>query len=245
MSHVALRRVVVRLLHDPGLVTALYADPARALAGVALTDAERGWLLAQPPAAWATDPERPERVLHALRDEYPVTTALVPERPRTFFASPAFHRAVQDRGSLAAAFGAHLGADGDARVACVAGIEAAIARVRRAPRPRPRADGRLRRTPWALVLAVPAGGVDAYAALRAGDRPAALGVGTVAALVVRADAAGAVGVEEIPGALAGLLDAARTPQTHAALCALARALGAAADEDVEIVDGLVRDGLLV
>ncbi len=245
MSHTTLRRVVIRLLHDPAFVTATYAEPDRAFAGMALTDAERGWLLAQPRAAWSTDPERPKRVLRALLDEFPATTTLVPDRPAGFFQSAAFHRAVQERGSLAAAFAEHLGDGGDALVAGSARIEAAIARVRRAPRPRPRPDGRLRCTPWAAVVAVAAGGVDAYAAVREGRTPEPLGAGTDAVLVLRSDAAGVVGVEDISDALAGLLEAARTPQEHATLCAVARTLGAEAGEDADVVDDLVRDRLLL
>ncbi|MCW5893357.1 MAG: hypothetical protein KIT14_22820 [bacterium] len=91
MSHLALQRVTVRLLHDPAFVAALYADPERALAGTDLEARERTWLLATPRAAWGTDRARPARVLAALRDEYPVATALAPARAAAFFRPPAFH----------------------------------------------------------------------------------------------------------------------------------------------------------
>jgi hypothetical protein len=249
MSHVALRRVMVRLLHDPRFVDALYADPARALADVDLTRAERDWLVATPRAAWGTDPERPARVLAALRDEYPVATALAPEHAQEFFASAPFHTAVQARGSLALALGDHLAAGLDRAAASVAVVERAIAAVRRAPARRraaatvdePTERAILRLAPHAALVQVPAGTLDVLTAVRAGTPPPALGDGEDAVLVLR-DGDGAT-VEALPDALASLL--AATPLGRDDLCALARRLGAEPGEDADIVDGLVRDGILV
>ncbi len=246
MSHLALRRVMVRLLHDPTLVEAVYADAGRALAGVPLDAAERRWLAAVPHAAWGTDPQRPARVLAALADEFPATTGIASGRASSFFASPAFHRAVQDRGSLALAFGEHLGAAHDARVASLARLETAIAYVRRAARvPRPSHDGYLRRTPAAAVARVGPGTLACYQAIRAGRPPEAITAGDECLLVLRRGTGSEATVEEIPAALAGLLDAASVPQPRAALEKQARRLGADADEDAEIVDELVRDRLLL
>lgn len=244
MSHLALRRVMVRLLHDPTFADALYAEPAHALADVDVTADERAWLLATPRAAWATDPERPARVLAALRDEYPAATALAPERARAFFASAAFHAAVQGRGSLALALGTHLAAGPDRAAAAVACVERAIAVVRRAPAvddaPAPSGDT-LALAAGAVVAHVPAGTLELLAAVRDGGPRPPLGDAEDALLVVR-DGDGAT-VEALPAELASLL--AATPLPRATLCALARRLGAEPGEDVGIVDGLVRDGVLV
>ena len=43
MSSAAVQRVVVRMLHDPALVEAVYADAEAALAGLDLSDQERAW----------------------------------------------------------------------------------------------------------------------------------------------------------------------------------------------------------
>src|SRR5262249_43492594 len=90
MSHLALRRVMVRMLHDPAFTAAVYADPAHALAGVDLTTLERRWLAEAPPAAWRTDPERPARVLAALLDEFPGAAGRAPARVARFFTSEHF-----------------------------------------------------------------------------------------------------------------------------------------------------------
>jgi hypothetical protein len=241
MSHTALRRVMVRLLHDPALVDALHADPARTLADVDLTAAERGWLVATPRAAWATDPERPARVLAGLRDEYPVATTLAPDRTGAFFASTAFHDAVQTRGSLALALGAHLASAPDRAVAAVALVERAIAEVRRAPIAGADSGARLALAGHVALVRVPAGTLELLAAVRDGASRPPLGESHDAVLVVR-DGDGA-SVESLPMALASLL--AATPLARAELCALARRLGAEPGEGADIVDGLVRDGVLV
>src|SRR5262245_39972385 len=177
MSHLALRRVMVRMLHDPAFTAAVYADPAHALAGVDLTTLERRWLAEAPPAAWRTDPERPARVLAALLDEFPASAGRAPARVARFFTSEHFHHAVQARGSLALAFGAPLVGDADPIVANLARLETAIARVRRAPRaPQPSAPGDLRRTPAAAVVRVRTGTLALYKAIREGRSHERLGV---------------------------------------------------------------------
>jgi len=84
VSHVALRRVMIRLLHDPVFATAVYADAESALAGVDLSATERAWLTAPPPAAWQTDSARPARVLAALAEEFPATVTLAPAHAAGF-----------------------------------------------------------------------------------------------------------------------------------------------------------------
>lgn len=243
MSHVALRRVVVRLLHDPVFAAALAADPDRTLAGVELEPDERAWLVATPAAAWRTDPARPDRVRTALAAEFPATLALVPERARTFFASPAFHAAVQARGSLAAAFAEHLACEGGARVRAVARLEAAIAECRRASARAPRA-GELRLAPHLAVVRVAAGALDLLGELRNGRRGGGVGPGEEAVLVA-APPSGAATLEPLTPALAALLERARDGASRTDLAAEARRHGADPGEENEIIDALVSDRSLV
>ncbi len=244
MSHLALRRVVVRLLHDPGFAAALAADPDHALAEIDLDAAERTWLLATPAAAWRTDPARPTRVLAALAAEFPATLALVPERARTFFASPAFHAAVQERGSLAAAFAEHLACEGGARVRAVARLEGAIAERRRAGRARAPRPGELRLAPHLAVVRVAAGALDLLAALRAGNRGSSVGPGEEPVLVV-VPPGGEATIEPLAPALAALLELARDGVSRAALAAEVRRQGADPGEEDEIIDALISDRSLV
>ena len=245
MSHLALRRLMIRMLHDPHLVEAIHADPARALAGEEIDVAERRWLLATPRAAWATDPERPARVLAALLAEYPATARVARDRVADFFASAAFHRAVQERGSLAQALGEHLaGAPGPLGPA-LAQLEAAIARVRRAARAAPPSPpGSLRLAACAALLELPRGTLAAFTALRQGEDPPALAPGVEALLALRSAPGGDVTVEEIPEGLAAILRTAQEPAGRDALAAVAREHGAEPGEEGAILDGLVRDGLL-
>lgn len=244
MSHVALRRVMVRLLHDPSFVERLHADPADALAGADVTAEEQAWLLATPVPAWGTDADRGYRLVAGLLDEYPGAAALAPERICTFLASDAFHRAVQGRGSLAAALGEHFA--GDARAADVARLEAAIARVRRAPR-RTAASGAggLRLAERAAVLVVPWGTLERRESLRAGSDACRAPGPPVHLLIARVPEDGTVAVEELPAGLGAILDAAaQGPVAVAVLTAVARQHGAEPGEDAAIVGQLCDEGLL-
>jgi len=245
MSHTALRRVVIRLLHDPELARALAADAAQALAGIDLTPDEVRALATVPAAAWRTDPDRPRRVLAALCEEFAAATALAPARTARFFSSPHFHRAVQERGSLAAALAAHLADDDDARVVELARLEGAIARARRAPRcERPGAPGTLRLSSAVDVLTVRDGATTLLQAMRAGTPPNELGRGSVDVLVVR-QPSGEVTLEDVEPALAALLRDARSASSRDRLVARARTHGADPGEAEAAVDALVADGLLV
>ncbi|MCA9557117.1 MAG: hypothetical protein KC583_01025, partial [Myxococcales bacterium] len=117
MSAAALQRVVVRMLYDPALVEAVYADADAALADEPLSEAERAWLVAPDRRRWRADPHRRARTLQALLEEYPAAGARVARAEGlaaldAFFSSPAFHGCVQRRGSLADTFGDFLAARG-------------------------------------------------------------------------------------------------------------------------------------
>jgi hypothetical protein len=244
VSHAALQRVAVRMLHDPTLVAAVYADAERALADADLSAAERATLTAVPAAAWRTDAARPARVLAALTSELVASASLAPAHAAAFFASPHFHRAVASRGSLALAFGAHMAAHGDARIASVARLETAIAAVRRAPRrPPPSPPGRLRLAPSAAPIVLRAGTSRLLDAGRRGDAPPALASGEEHLLVLRTDD-GDVTVEEVSPPLWALLEHLRDARTRADALERARALGADPGEDEALIERLVADRLV-
>jgi hypothetical protein len=246
MSHRALNRVAIRLLHDAALVDALYADPVRALAGAGVTPEERAWLVAVPRVAWRTDPERPLRVLGALRDEFPASFVLAPTRAGGFFGSAHFHAAVQERGSLALAFGAHMGEDANIHVAAVARLETATATVRRAPtHVPPSPSGRLRLTPAARVVRIPGNGAALLAAVRDGRTWPRLDPIDDVVLVFRVPVTAEVTIEGLPDGLAHLLARAETEAPRERLSEVLVALGADASAAEAVLDGLVADSILV
>jgi hypothetical protein len=246
MSHTALRRVVIRLLYDPTLAEALSVDPRTALAGADVSDDELAWLLAVPSAAWRVDPARPERLLAALADEYPGSLALAPARAGAFVQSPHFHQTVQERGSLAVAFGDHMAADADPRLVAVARLERATAVVRRAPRRLSASPpGRLRLTPAGRVIRLARGAGDLLSALRAGIAPPRLGPGDEPLLVLRAGATLEVTIERLEEGLATLLEEAAGGTTRRGLEASIGRAGVAPSEAAAIVDDLVAGAVLI
>lgn len=170
-----LQRVVVRMLFDAGFRDRVYADPEAALHNVPLTAAERQWVITPPSQAYGADPYRQSRALSGLLEEYPVAGALAVRCPQgvarlqRFFASDAFHDCVQQRGSMAEAFGSYLQSAAFAEapiVARMALVEMGGVRVRRAPFVVPPSGGsqpvtpyaedtRLCIAPWVALLAVP------------------------------------------------------------------------------------------
>jgi hypothetical protein len=245
MSHTALRRVVIRLLHDVSLVDRIRRDPA-ALDRVDLTAAERAWLLAVPPDAWRTDADRPRRVLAALADEYPAAVRLASVRRDVFFQSTHFHAAVQERGSLAIAFGRHMSEGDDRRAVTAARLELAAAIVRRARRRIPASPaGMLRLSPRAAVVRVAAGAAELVDAVRGGRRATPLGQTDEPLLVARAVDGDDVTIERLETPLAALLEAAMEGVPTPALERRVVALGGAPDEAASVIRDLRRDALLV
>jgi hypothetical protein len=149
MSHVALQRVIVRMLYDPEFTARIMADPATMLAHEALTAEERAWLLQPDPRAWTVDPERPARSLGSLLQRYPTSASVAArsagsiEPLRRFFRSERFHRSIQERGSMAIAFGEHLaelvqsGEIEDRRALALARLEQAIVELHRMAHSKP------------------------------------------------------------------------------------------------------------
>jgi hypothetical protein len=152
LSHHVLQRVVVRLLFDPEFVERVYADPDLALQGLDLSADERRLVVAPDRRAYGTDATRRSRALTELVRGFPTASAVAVQGDgiaflEGFFASPIFHAVIQERGSLAAGYGAFLeqaamsGALRDPRAAALARLEGAVARIRRAPRGEAAAGG--------------------------------------------------------------------------------------------------------
>ncbi|MCB9545604.1 MAG: hypothetical protein H6706_07040 [Myxococcales bacterium] len=259
MSAAALQRVVVRMLHDPALVAAVYADADAALAGEDVTAAERAWLTAPDPRRWRADPMRRYRGLQALLEEFLVAGAYAVRQGGVaavdaFFSSPAFHRAIQGRAALAPTFAAWLAATFAGPVPAFAALEGAIARSRRAPAPRAGAGPLIATAPWIEAVTVPGGTLAAWQRARASlgqAGPLAAAVDPTHALPAVAVAAEAEGLLVEPGPaiataspdLVALLERLRAPRPAGEVADLAD-LGVDADEGAELLDDLVDDGLL-
>jgi len=143
---VALQRVVVRMLFDPVFVKEVYEGPERALAGLYLDETLVKQLLQNDRRLWNADRLRRSRSLKILMEELKVSATLVLAECRSlsfldeFFASPFFHEAVQKRKYMALAFvryleeAIHRGRLKSRHTAAALGLEAAMARSRRALR---------------------------------------------------------------------------------------------------------------
>ncbi len=114
MSHHTLQKLTVRMFYDETFAAAVYEDATKALAGLDLTDAERAQLIVVDRRAWRHDALRQRRTLRTLAEEFKIATTIVLAETRSlaalerFFASAFFHRAIQQRGSLAMAFAEFL-----------------------------------------------------------------------------------------------------------------------------------------
>lgn len=178
MSHIAVQRVVVRMLYDPRFVARVREDVEAATADCDLRDHERQWLLQADPRAFGVDPHRRARSLTGLLEEFAVSGARVvrrlgragaTEQLDTFFSSATFHRGMQEGASLAATFARWLRHDADfvdATTGFLVDLEAGIARARRefdrhGPATNARVaslwSARLGLAPGVVVLELPAG----------------------------------------------------------------------------------------
>lgn len=184
MSATALQRVVVRMMYDLAFRQRVYANPERALCEVPLTPQERQWLVTPAPSAYGADAYRSSRALTGLLEEFPVAGALAVRLPRgthrlqQFFTTPAFHQCVQERGSMAAAFGSYLGSamfrsrKTSPEMTHIATLETGIAQVRRASpallsTASITAETTLGLAPWVALLTVHPDTLERYSALLA------------------------------------------------------------------------------
>lgn len=244
MSTAGVQRAIVRMLFDPSFADAVYADAARALADTDLTALERGWLVRPDRRAYATDPARPARALHALEGELPAATAWARgdgRDPLAFFRSPALHACIEGRGLLVTAYAAWLATVGSAAVRTLAALEGAVALARRGVVPP--AGPRLVRSPRTALVITADGALAWWDAVRADPaaRRAPPGGAAVTALVeVTAD--GRTTAEELPDGLAAVLTAATTAQPRAALVTVAVSLGLDAADADALLDELLAAG---
>lgn len=293
MSGRALYRVMVRMLYDPAFAGSVYADRDLALAGEDLSARERNWLVAPDPRAYRTDPLRRSRTLAALMEELSTASALVLRRGREgavrpetelldrFFSSSHFHRCIQDGEAMIFAFADYLehgppgGVAADRRVAPLALLERAIARVRRAAPPvvnrGAQCPAHLTLAPWAGILSLPAGTSELHhrvsRALRARGRtvleslldarwslPVLVDLSPEPAehVLVEKTPHTAMPWAEVPVRYAPvtpelffLLAAAETAVAAGDLAAKARELGAEPGAETAVITNLIDDGLLV
>jgi len=266
MSARALQRVVVRMLHDASLVTAVYEDAKSALENVGLSSSELALLVRPDKRAWLLDPQRPSRVFEAIRTEYPISCALAEvasggrEGMLRFFSCRPFHQAVQQRGTVALAFGDWLATEardgrfGRKPTAAMASLEGACARVRRGP-PGEVQSGVLPQclqvAPWLELLRLPEGSVALFEGVRetlAGGHPLGRsrlpGRGTEAVAVEASPVGGGLKVGLIPDGLAAMLEVAGQGIDSKALIAEVVTLGAPAEDAERVVESAFHDGLL-
>jgi hypothetical protein len=275
-----LQRVVVRMLFDPTFCDRVYADPLAALPDIELTAEECQWLVTPDRRAYGVDVHRRSRALTGLLEEYPVAGALALrcaqglQRLYDFFAADIFHQCIQQRGSLADAFGVYLSADtfvAQPEIAHLVAVERGIARVRRAP-PLPDVrhnplteDTPLCLAPWVALLSLPAGTLSRYSQLRHHlvqygapllaavlDTAYQLPVAplpsqeeTAFILVVGVPGEEGPALEQTSGELGTLLAAAQQTIMCRDLCAVAVRLGAEAHEAFDIIQGFWTDRLLI
>ncbi len=279
MTAVSVQRVVVRMMFDATFRQRVYEDPALALRDVSLTDTERQWLVTPDPRAYGADEHRTSRALTGLLEEYLVAGALAIRMPSgidclyRFFQASVFHQCIQDRGSMADAFGRYLlSLEGRAPsdIGPIAALEQGIARVRRAITSHPQSAVNLTPQSWlqlaprVSLLSVPTTTLSRYSDLlahlsqyAATPLEAALDSSyvlpesepvqdTVTASVMIDGTAGESGpsLEAVSEELGALLEHAQTGITCEKLCTVARILGATPDEALEIIQGLVDDQLL-
>ena len=280
MSTQALQRVIVRMLFDPAFCAQVYANASAVLQGIDLTAEERHWLVMPPLPAYGADTHRRSRALTGLLEEYPVAGSLAVrsakgvERLYHFFASTYFHRCVQERGSMAEAFGHYLQSErfADVReIARMAAIELGVVQVRRAPdlppsRSAPRAsDFRVRLAPWVRLLQVHATALARYSKLfghlrqykaslleaildtswRLPAGPNAPGAAQEWLMIVGIPGEDGPSLEAASHELGTLLAAAQQDVACSELCDLAVRLGAETTEAADVVAGFLADRLLI
>lgn len=244
MTTAGVQRAIVRMLFDPAFADAVYADATRALADTDLTAEERGWLVRPDRRAYATDPARPARALHAIEGELPAAIAALRAEggdPLAFFGSPALHACIEGRGLLVTACAAWLAAVGGRAVQLLAALEGAAALARRGVLPPP--GPQLVRSPRAALVVTVDGALAWWDAVR--TAPAAPPDGAPVTALVEVTADGRTTAEELPDGLAALLTAAATPQPRAALVAHAGTLGLDAADADALLDELTAAGTLV
>jgi hypothetical protein len=244
----ALQRVAVRMHFDPALVEQVYGGgPVEGLC-----DRGRTLLRRADRRAWATDPYRRSRLLHALLQAYPVSGLVAGlGRLDSFFSAEVFHACVQNRGLVALSFGTWL----VPMAGPFAQLERAVVQVRHGL---PAGGTGVSCAPTVVALNLPGGTVASWKGLREelGSDPVArlaeqregrslpLFAGEEHLLVERgSDGEAAIGWAS--PSLVGLLQALAAPLDREAAHAAARSHGADPGEEPEVLCDLVAQGLLI
>jgi hypothetical protein len=236
-----------------------YAAAVRGQASLPeLGERERELLRGVDPRALATDELRRARAVHAIVDEYPVTAALLGlDVVDRYFSSAAFRSCVFERASMALCFGRGY-LDGHRRAQGVSAIETAMATARRGERTCTAGLGELVRAPGVEVVVTAAGMLAFYERVRQRLGPQPLE--TLAKrrkpwpetppkrgreyLLIEAKSDAGLALGTASRGLVELLRAAAVARPREELAGVAVTLGAEADEADELLDDLVRDGLL-
>ncbi|MDH3599454.1 MAG: hypothetical protein OEU26_07415, partial [Candidatus Tectomicrobia bacterium] len=269
-----------RMMFDAAFRDRVYTNAETALQGLDLTPEECLWLITPDPRAYGTDTYRCSRALTGLLEEYPVAGALALRTPHGidrlhgFFAADVFHHCIQERGSMAEAFGVYLGAEAFAKqpdIARMAEVEWGIARVRRAedipslPLDELTPHTRLRLAPWVELLSLHPATLPRYSALfncleqygasrleAVLDTAYALPAGqpvqddtTECVMIVGVSGATGPSLEPASDELGALLNAAQADTTYRELCTVAVRLGAEPHEALELIQGFLDERLLV
>lgn len=237
------------MLVDPAYQERIYSD--RPIPG--LTAADRALLTAVDRRAWNTDPLRRARLVQALLEEFPVTTAVVGvPAVDAFFSSAGFRSMLECRGSMALSFADWIrGRSGD-----IAALEGAIARARRGRDPA--LSPGLQTAPGVIPVTVQGGtlsfmqqamaslGPTPTQGIAQGVRLSAPATSSVREhLLVEADPAGQVNISPCDRGLVALLAACAKPTTKTQASRHARRLGADPADAGDIVQQLLSEGLLV
>ena len=266
-----LQQLVVRMHHDPMLVAQVYERPDLVGAREGISPQDVALLSAPDRRAWGADVERRDRVLEALRAEYPVSCALVELGGReraallSFFSSAHFHECVGRWGVQALAFAdflADLARDTEGRELSLAlgaclDMERALAQVRRSP-PRPgyvaesALPARLAPAPWIVVLRLCRGTLELHGGLSAwlaGGSPPDLKVLSQEEpewlIVERGDQQGSLLIGELPVALFEAVQRAEGGTASGELQDLLREHGADPGEALEVLESMLADQLLI
>jgi hypothetical protein len=236
-----------------------YAAAVRGQASLPeLGERERELLRGVDPRALATDELRRARAVHAIVDEFPVSAALLGlDVVDRYFSSAAFRSCVFERGSMALGFGRYL--EGHRRAQGVGAIETAMAVARRREQTRAASPGELVRAPGVEVVVTAAGMLAFHERVRQRLGPQPLE--SLAKrrkpwpetapkrgreyLLIEAQPDGELALGTASRELVELLRAAAVPRPRDELARVAVTLGAEADEADELLEDLVRDGMLV
>lgn len=270
MSARALQQIAVRMHHDPQFVTQVYDDPGEVLAAEDLKPEEWRFLVQPDRRAWGADADRRQRVLRALELEFPASCTLAEQATRdrecllAFFGSDEFHQCVRNFEPLVFAFGTYLversqgGLLGGREVTSVARLELAAARLRRVASPG--GDGAattfiehsLRTSRWAEALELPEGTLKLLEAVRhwretGGEVqfPTPSSERRECIVLERSQQASSLSIGYLPAPLFAILQLANEGASREELLSCARAEGAEAGEDEDVLRSLERDGLLV